>query len=139
MDIKARYLAYADAFEKTYVDGDWSRIIEYFTPDAVYEGEPEARGREAVLARLKNAIGTFDQRMDSRTPAFETPTVNGNTLTMHWTVTYTKAGLPPLAISGIETAVFNGDKIAILRDDLDPATQQAMKDWMSQHGVALNG
>lgn len=138
MNILERYRAYADAFEESYEDDDWSRIEPFFTEDAVYEGEPEdARGRDAVLAKLKGGVDAFDRRMDSRTPDFEPPTVEGDTLTMKWTVTYTKKGCPDLAISGTETARFRGDRIALLRDDFDPAAQQAMEKWMAAHGAAL--
>ena len=112
MSILDRYRAYADAFEVSYEDDDWSRIAQFFSENAVYEGDPDARGRDAVLAKLKNGVDNFDRRMDSRTPDFETPSVEGDTLRMKWKVTYTKAGLPDLVISGVETAVFEGDRIA---------------------------
>lgn len=57
-------------------------------------------------------MDNFDRRMDSPTPDFQTPTVHGNTLTMKWKVTYTKAGCADLVICGLETAVFAGDRIA---------------------------
>jgi hypothetical protein len=139
MSILDRYLAYADAFEESYVDDDWSRIEPFFTPGAIYEGEPTARGREAVLAKLKAAVGGFDRRMDSRTPDFATPTVSGNRLEMKWKVTYTKRGLPDLVISGVEIAEFEGDRIALLRDEFDPGAQKAMGEWMAAHGTALTG
>ena len=88
MGIQDRYQAYADAFEESFVDDDWSRIEQYFTEDAVYEGDPEdARGRAAVLAKLKGGVDAFDRKMDKRTPDFQAPTVDGNTLTMKWAVT----------------------------------------------------
>ena len=103
-----------------------------------YEGDPEdARGRDAVLAKLKGGVDAFDRRMDSRTPDFQTPTVKGDTLTMKWRVTYTKSGAPDLVISGVETAVFEGDRIALLRDEFDPEAQKAMEQWMAAHGAAL--
>ena len=139
MSILDRYQAYADAFEETYLDDDWSRIAPYFTEDAVYEGDPDARGRDAVLAKLRAGIEAFDRRMDSRIPDFRTPRVEGDTLTMEWTVTYTKTGLPELVISGVETAVFEGDRIKLLRDSFDPEAQKAMVEWMAQHGAALQG
>ena len=139
MSILDRYQAYADAFEESYVDDDWSRIEQYFTENAVYEGDPEANGREAVLAKLKAGIDAFDRQMDTRTPDFQTPSVDGNTLVMNWTVSYGKSGLPDLTISGTETAVFEGDRIASLRDDLDPAAEAAMGEWMTEHGAALQG
>jgi ketosteroid isomerase-like protein len=139
MSILDRYQAYADAFEESFVDDDWSRIAQYFTDDAVYEGDPDARGRDAVLAKLKGGVDAFDRRMDSRTPDFQTPTVDGDTLTMRWKVTYTKSGCPDLVISGVETAVFEGDRIAVLRDSFDPEAQKAMGEWMTRHGASLQG
>lgn len=137
MSIQDRYQAYADAFEESYVDDDWSRIEQYFTENAVYEGDPDARGREAVLAKLKGGVDDFDRKMDKRTPDFQTPSVEGNTLTMKWTVTYQKAGAPDLVLSGVERAVFEGDRIALLRDDFDPDAQKAMGEWMAEHGAKL--
>ena len=139
MSIRDRYQAYADAFEESYADDDWSRIEQYFTEDAVYEGDPDARGREAVLAKLKGGVDSFDRKMDKRTPDFNTPTVEGNTLEMRWTVTYQKAGAPDLVISGVETAVFEGERIVLLRDDFDPEAQKAMGEWMAEHGAKLQG
>ena len=139
MSILDRYQAYADAFEESFVDDDWSRVGPYFTENAVYEGDPDARGRAAVLAKLKGGVDDFDRRMDSRTPDFQQPTVDGNTLTMKWQVTYTKAGRPDLVISGVETALFEGDQIALLRDKFDPEAEQGMQKWMAEHGAALQG
>jgi len=137
MTILDRYQAYAEAFEQSYDDDDWSRIEPFFTEGAVYEGDPDARGRDAVLAKLKGGVDAFDRRMDSRTPDFESPTVEGDTLTMKWSVTYTKTGRPDLVISGVETAVFEGDRIALLRDTFDPEAEKAMGQWMAEHGAAL--
>jgi hypothetical protein len=139
MSILDRYLAYAADFEKSYVDDDWSRIGPHFTTDAVYEGEPVANGRAAVVAKLKNSVDRFDRRMDRRIPDFEKPTVQGNTVAMKWKVTYTKKGIPDLVISGKETAVFEGDQIARLGGEFDPAAQKAMGEWMAKHGKVLQG
>jgi ketosteroid isomerase-like protein len=135
MSILNRFEAYASAFEESYEDDDWTRIEEFFTEDAVYEGDPDAKGRDAVLAKLKNAVDSFDRKMSSRTPDFQTPTVDGNTLTMKWAVTYAKDDLPTLTISGTETAIFKGDRIANLRDDFDPEAQKAMGEWMAKHSL----
>ena len=89
MAILERYLAYADAFEESYADDDWSRLEQYFTPGAIYQGDPPAHGRDAVLAKLKTGVDNFDRRMDSRTPDFARPTVVGNELRMKWSVAYT--------------------------------------------------
>ena len=139
MGILERYVAYAEAFERSYEDDDWSHVAPYFTENAVYEGEPDAHGRDAVLDKLKAGVDRLDRLMDSRTPDFQQPTVEGGTVSMKWKVTYTKAGLPDLVISGIEIAVFDGERIARLRDVLDPEAQQAIAKWMGEHGAALQG
>ena len=77
--------------------------------------------------------------MDSRTPDFQTPSVDGDTLTMKWTVTYTKQGAPDLVISGMETAIFEGDRIKLLRDTFDPEAQKRLGEWMAKHGAKLGG
>ncbi len=134
MSILDRFQAYADAFEESYEDDDWSRIEEFFTEDAVYEGDPDARGRDAVLAKMKNDVDTFDRKMDRRILSLQTPTVDDDTLTIRFAVTYEKAGAPDLKISGIETAVFVGDRIARLRDQFDPEAEKALEAWMAKHG-----
>lgn len=140
MSILERYLAYADAFEETYVDNDWSRIEAYFTPTAVYENAAgAARDRAAVIAKLKGSVDGFDRRMDSRTPDFAAPTVSGQSVSMKWTVSYTKKGLPNLVISGTEIADFEGDRIARLHGTFDPHAQKAMGEWLAKHGKALQG
>jgi len=137
MNILDRYRAYAKAFEETYVDDDWSRIEPFFTEDASYESDDVTRGRDAVLAKLKDSVNAFDRRMDRRVPDFDPPTADDITITMRWTATYSKAGLPDLVISGIEIAEFTGDRIARLRDSLDPEAQKKMEQWMAAHGGAL--
>ena len=139
MGIEDRYRAYAAAFEESFDDDDWSRIEPYFTADAVYEGDPEARGREAVIAKLKGGLDGFDRKMDSRALEMQTPTVEGNTLKVAWTVRYRKAGAADLAISGVETAVFDGDRIKCLRDDFHADAEKAMGEWMAAHGAKLQG
>jgi SnoaL-like domain len=140
VSIQDRYQAYAEAFEETYIDDDWSRIEPFFTEDAVYEGDSQdAVGRDAALAKLKGSVNAFDRKMDSRTPDFETPTVEGDTIRMKWVVTYTKAGAPDLVISGVEYATFEGDRIKRLRGDFDPEAQKAVGEWMAAHGSLLAG
>ena len=139
MSILDRYQAYADAFELSFDDDDWTRIEPFFTEDSVYEGDPDANGRAAVLEKLKGGVDGFDRNMDSRTPDFQTPTVDGNTLTMNWQVTYTKEGCPNLVISGKEIAVFEGDRIALLRDEIDSEAEATMGKWMAENGAKLQG
>ncbi len=140
MSILDRYQAYADAFEETYLDDDWSRIAPYFSENAVCEsGVGDARGKRAVLAMLKAGLDGFDRLMDSRVPDFATPTVDGDTVRVSWSVTYTKGRAPDLALSGVEFATFEGDQIALLHDDLSPEAEKAMSEWLAAHGALLQG
>ena len=138
MSILERYQQYAAAFEETYRDDDWSRLEQFFTEDAVYEfGTARAQGRKAVLEALENSVNGMDRRMDSRTPDFEPPATDGNTVNMSWQVTYRKSGLPDLVIRGREIAEFRGDRMALLRDEMDAEAATAMAGWMSEHGASL--
>jgi len=42
-------------------------------------------------------------------------------------------------IRGSETANFEGDRIARLRDDFDPDSLKSMGEWMEKHGSLLGG
>ena len=140
MSILERYQQYAAAFEDTYRDDDWTRLEPFFTEDTVYEfGPARAQGRAAVLEALKTSVNGLDRKMDSRRPDFEPPTMDGNTVEMKWKVTYSKSGLPDLVIWGREIAEFRGDRMALMRDELDPAAETAMAGWMNQHGSRLQG
>ncbi len=140
MTILDRFRAYAEAFEESYLDDDWSHIEPYFTDDAVYEGNPDdAQGRDAILAKLKASVDAFDRRMDSRTLEFEKPSVEGHTVRARWLATYEKAGKPNLVISGVEVAIFEGDRILRLSGEFDPKAQKAMGEWMAAHGASLAG
>jgi len=140
MNIVDRFLEYADAFEKTYEDDDWSRIEPFFTENSSYQfGDQIAAGRAATLEMLRNSVNGLDRQMDSRTGEFGAPTSDGNTVHMDWKVTYTKSGCPDLVISGHETAVFNGDRIERLRDEMAADAEAAMGAWMAAHGSKLVG
>ena len=70
MSIREWYQSYEDAFEKTFVDNDWSRVERCFAEDAVHESDPIATGRAAVIAKLKAGVDRFDRKMDTRTAVF---------------------------------------------------------------------
>ena len=137
MGIKDWYQAYENAFEESFVDDDWSRVEQCFTKNAVYEGDPVASGRAAVIAKLKGGVDRFDRKMDKRTAVFQPPNIDGNTLENRWTVTYQKAGAPDLKISGRQTVVFEGELISRLRGDWDPEARKQMAEWMAMHAAKL--
>jgi len=141
MSIQGRFLEYADAFEVSYEDDDWSRLAQYFTEEASYDsgdGNGPAGGRDALLDKLKAAVDGLDRAMDSRSVTFlQPPTTEGDTVIVNWRALYTKAGLPDLEILGCEYARFEGDCIAQLRDEIEPASIEVLTAWMGAHGEAL--
>jgi len=140
MNIQDRYLAYAEAFELTYVDNDWSRLKQYFTEQASYDsGDGEvAHGRDAVLAKLEGAVNGLDRLMDSRAVEFTPASADGDKVSTRWTAHYTKAGLPDLRFGGSEYAVFDGDRISRLWDEMDPGAVETLVAWMTDHGSELD-
>ena len=138
MDIVERYKAYADAFEETFVDDDWSRLEPFFTENASYSpGRQTATGRDAAFALLKEGIDGFDRKMGGREIEFLSMTAQGNEVHAPWRATFTRDDLPPISFSALEIARFEGDRIAELRDEWEPVGLQVLQDWMAEHGAKL--
>jgi hypothetical protein len=142
MSIIDRYRQYAEAFEATYEDDDWTRLEAYFAEDATYDtGQgPDATvtGREALLGHLKTSLDSFDRKLDSRELEFiGDPREEGDRVIVGWEARYTKAGAPDLVLSGTEVAEFSGDRIKRLRDEFDESATQALQDWMAKYGKLL--
>jgi len=137
VNILDRFMEYADAFEKTLADDDWSRLARYFTADAVNDNEPAARGRDAVLAKLRGGVNGFDRLMDGRTLDLHSPTVEGATVTVQWSARFTKTGLPDLLLTGSAMARFERDRIARMCDVLSPGVAATMTGWLAAHGKLL--
>ncbi len=134
-----RYQAYADDFERTFVDDDWSRLEQYFTVDAVYSTPANGlrvSGRDAILTVLRAAVSGFDRRCDTRT--LETvlgPRETGNEVVREWAATFTLRGAPPLHIGGSERAVFRGERIELLEVTLTAETLDRLMTYASAYLV----
>jgi len=133
------FLAYAQDFETTYEDDDWSRLERHFAPGAVYEvrGAPFAcriEGRRAVLRGMKKSLDGFDRRFEKRSlEVTEAPKEAGDTFTVGWAATYRKPGAPPLVIHGRSTARYAGDVIAELVDEFLEGTGAELASWSRAH------
>ena len=137
MSILERFQSYADAFEATYADDDWSRLIQFFTEDAIYSADPPAHGRAAVLAKLEAGVSAFDRKMDARIPDTDALKVDGDTVELTWSVTYRLNGAPDLTLFGTQLAAFEGNRIARLDGEMDPEARRAMGEWLAQYGNRL--
>ncbi len=142
-------MAYANAFEETYADDDWSRLAPYFAEDAVYEvvGGPLAcrlQGREAIFAGLKKSLDTLDRRCSDRSikltdgPDVE-DTPAGGTVSMGWHASYQYRDAPREGFPGRSVATVNDGVITELRDEYDDAEMETFVAWMAQYGEGLSG
>jgi hypothetical protein len=145
-DILTRFGAYAQDFEKTFVDDDWSRLRQYFADDAVYEVKGggfacRLEGPERIFAGMKKSLDGFDRRLDSRTIGLTTPpAVRGDTVDVKdWTVTYVKNGKPPFVLRGSSECRYRDGRIAHLTDYYAPEIGAEFAAWQSANGLRLDG
>jgi len=143
MDLVQRFIDYANDFERSYADGDWCRLAQYFASDAVYESatpEPLAfrvTGRSAILERFRAASDAFDRRFDSRCLSFAPPRAEGTRVTIEGEVVYGVAGVPPFRLPFREVAEYRGGEILRLEDTAPAEVVDELGRWMAQHGAKL--
>ena len=135
MDVMRSFMAYADDFERTYIDDDWTRLRRYFAEDAVYAVESESfgcrlMGPDAIVAGMRKSVNGFDRRFDSRDIAVTSgPEVDGDEIRVSWTGTYRKAGVAPFVLRGRSTVRYRDGVIAILTDSYEPALERELAEW----------
>ncbi|MFT5014424.1 MAG: hypothetical protein ACJAX5_002435 [Patiriisocius sp.] len=136
-----QFQAYAAAFEETYADDNWQRLEQYFTTDAIYApGDgTEAVGREKVLTQLREGIDGLDRLFDSRVLSAAPPSVDGDTVSLAWKLTLSKADVPNLTVTGVEHATYTDGVISHLEDVFDEGTAKILGGWMNAHEESLEG
>ena len=144
MDLLARFQQYADAFEEVFESDDWTQLEQYFTESAVYEihGAPpfgaRNEGRDNAFAALKLSLDANDRRFDSRNlEILEGPKIVDGAVWFRWRVSYGRAGTPGMVMEGVETARFDGDRIALLEDTFTEESQKAVLGFLQQYGDKL--
>lgn len=143
MSLVERFQAYADAFERTYADDDWSRLEQYFTEDAAYSttaNRLRVEGRATVFAVLQASVSSFDRRCSTRTlVTTKGPSEHGNEVRREWAATYTLDGAPDIRISGSERAVFDGHRIQLLEVTMTPETLSRLMSYAATHILPRTG
>ncbi len=142
-------LEYANAFEQTYVDDDWTRLAHFFAEDAVYEvrGGPMAcrlSGRDAVFAGMKKSLDGLDRRCDERhIELVDGPQVsdtdNGGEVILHWRIRYQYGDAPPASFAGTTVTTVSNGVITELRDEYTDADLEGFVRWTQDHGQGLDG
>jgi len=144
VDLVARFQQYADAFEETFEDDDWSRLEPYFTETTAYaiQADPpfgsRTEGRDEVFASLQQSVNSTDRRFDTRVlDVLEGPELRDGDVWMRWRVRYEREGTPGLMIEGESNVHYEGDRIAVLSDSFGPDTESTMLGFFGEHGAKL--
>ena len=143
------FMDYAAAFEETYVDDDWSRLMPFFADDARYDvvGGPLAcsiAGSEALLRGMKNSIDGLDRRCDERIIELtDGPTPHtlpeGEEVRLNWTASYRRGDAPLLVFPGRSVVTVTNGRITAIRDEYREQDMAPVLEWMSQYGADLDG
>jgi hypothetical protein len=139
-----KFLEYAQAFEKTYVDDDWSRLEPYFAPDAVYRvvgstsWDCEVRGRAQVIAAMRKFVNEFDRHCTRAIRGEAAPVVGEDTVRVAGVAAYTRGDSDELALR-IELIAQYRDGLIIRLSDVYPAENEAkVRAWLEKWGKGLN-
>lgn len=144
MDPSSRFMEYAQDFEKTYLDDDWSRLEKHFAPDATYEVKPDPFtcrlvGPSAIFCGIKKSVDNFDRKCRERIVELTSvPVVDGEQVSVDWQVTYRREGAPgEMLLLGRSTARVRDGVIASLADELALTPEAGA--WLAQHGQDMDG
>ena len=144
MDPADTFLRYAADFEKCFADDDWSRLDRHFTAETVYRVESDRfgcvlTGPRAIGAGMKKSLDGMDRRFDKREiRVTEGPAIEGDTLRVGWTVTYTTGDHPPFVLPGASTARVTAGRIVELVDTFDASVGDAMARWQRDTGFSFD-
>jgi hypothetical protein len=143
MNIINTFERFAEDFEDTINDDDWSRLEKYIAEDATYLNvggpDPKCEGRESILDYLKADVSNTDRRFDTRTLiALTPPTAEGNRLTRRWRCTYTLAGAPDLVVEGEARYLFEGDLFKEIEEEPTTDSMRKVDEWLREYGDNLH-
>ena len=143
------FMDYAAAFEETYVDNDWARLIPFFAEDATYEvrGGPLAckiAGREAIFSGLRKSIDGLDRRCtDRRLELTDGPSIvdtgEGAELSIGWNAVYQYQEAPTMTLPGRSVFAVTEGVIVEMRDEYDDEEMEIVANWMREYGKGLDG
>lgn len=136
--------AYAMAFESTFADDDWSRLVPHFAPDA----EREVRGggilafhsvgRDEVLADLKRNVDDMDRRFDLRIPeVLAGPEERDGVVWMDWRLTLRRAGLPDLVVEGRHGTWHRDGVITRIEEHVSDEVGATVERYLAKHAAGL--
>ncbi len=143
MSLIRQFIEQRAAFEKTYEDGNWTRLESYFSENLTYEvmNMPfhcVIRGRRSVIAGLRRSIDGFDRLclriVGIGAMVFE----EGNNVLVHGGIRFQRGGSPPIESGLWEIATYRDGLIERLIDVYDPGEGAKFERWMAEWGDGLD-
>lgn len=146
MDLAVLFEQYANDFDRTVEDDDWSRIRPYFTDDAVREEHMlplmsfRHSGIGEIIDQWRQIVANFDRRFDRRVLVRVNPArQEADVVTLHWVGIYCVGDAPALLGEGVEVARFSGDRIQHLESRATEDTVQRNIQWAAKYGDQVPG
>ena len=124
---------YAAAFEETLKDDNWQRLEKYFSEESSYApGDGSiGEGLAGTIQALRGSVELLERKTDSR-ELIGQPEVEetGDTITLKFSLRYTKSGMPDLNMVGTEIIRYKDGIIVQMEDVFEDAA--AMIAWRGQ-------
>ena len=146
MDLTKRFEQYADDFDRTVADDDWSRIRRHFSDDAVREEHAlplislRHVGIDQIIEEWMKMVANFDRRFDRRILVRVGPAQQqGEVVTLRWVGMYIAGDTPALLGEGTEIARYEGDRIQHLETTWTDDTIERNVSWAAKYGDRVPG
>jgi hypothetical protein len=140
-----RFIEYALAFEKAYVDESWGELERFFCEDASRRAsnggaklDVDSHCRTEVLTQLRRGVETMDKRFDERLPEILVgPVERDGAVWMDWRLTLRREGLPDLLVEGDHGTYFRDGKIVRIEEQLAPGVAERVARYFETHDARL--
>ena len=143
-DLLQRFFAYAQAFEKTYVDDDWTRIEPYFAEDAVYRvvgstsWDCEVRGRSRIAAAIRKFVNEFDRKCTRTIRPAGKPFVGADTVRVFGSASYTIGDSDELVLEIEIIAQYRDGQMIRLSDVYRAENEARVRAWIERWAPDLD-
>lgn len=157
MDTPRKFMEYAMAFEEAIANDEWDLIKPYFTDDIVYDsnygpifGIPHPHGWDNIAKWFHAVTNAADRRTTRAGELYNGPVevpvtdvpyydiwnqeIPDKVIRIGWVAFYDIEGAPTCTIYGMEWALYRGDKIFLLRDQIPESSFAEVQDWLDQYG-----
>lgn len=143
MDLISRFIEQRSAFEQSYKDDDWSRLVAFYDEDAVYEVMAMpfhcvVKGRTSILNGFQKAVTNFDRHCERTVWDNPKVSVEGTNVVVVSGITMTHGDSPPIHTALTEITTYQDDRIVRMIDLYAPDESAKYEAWMQNWGAGLD-